>query len=736
MKISLKLTFMMIILSLFIMSFVGITLIVLGSDSITTLEHEKAVHIANEYGVEVRDFFSSPFWHAAQVLARVFEKYEDIDVNLRRPVFNTMIQGVVEANKSIAGVWVIFEPDALEGNDQRYLDVDGTNDAGRFAPYWYRETPGSKVEMYALNDFEIPGEEEDCYYTLGKSGGKGAVLAPYLDDVAGKEVLMCSVTSAVYSGNKIIGAVGVDFTVDAIQEMSQSHKPFNIGRTIVYSNDGLIAGHYDDDRIGHYIDETEEDVAGEYLDSLSEAVESGETLFFINKIDGEKMYIYVSPIWIETSDTPWSLVITVPEKTIMHSVTVMRTIAIIICIVILLLIVPVAVLMSRSIANPIMKVTASLKDISSGEGNLTHSIAVQSKNDEIGALSHYFNKTIKTIKNLVLNIRNEADILSGIGNDLEGNMNETASAVNQITANIQSIKERVINQSASVSETHATMEQVTVNINKLNVHVEKQSTHVSGASAAIEEMVANIHSVTKTLIMNAENVRILQDASEVGRTGLQGVSSDIQEISRESEGLLEINSVMKNIASQTNLLSMNAAIEAAHAGESGKGFAVVADEIRKLAESSSEQSKTIGVVLKKIKESIDKISKSTENVLGKFNAIDNGVQTVSDQEDSIRRAMEEQGEGSKQILEGMGSVNELTKQVKNSSNEMFEYAKEVIKESENLEKATQEITTGINEIAAGAGTVNQAVNHVNDISRKNREGIDLLIKEVARFTVE
>jgi methyl-accepting chemotaxis protein len=279
------------------------------------------------------------------------------------------------------------------------------------------------------------------------------------------------------------------------------------------------------------------------------------------------------------------------------------------------------------------------------------------------------------------------------------------------------------------------MEQVITNINKLNEHVENQSRNVSQASSAIEEMVANISSVTNTLVNNATNVKTLQEASEVGKTGLQEVASDIQEISRESEGLLEINSVMENIASQTNLLSMNAAIEAAHAGEAGKGFAVVADEIRKLAESSSEQSKTIGTVLKKIAESIKKITVSTDNVLKRFEAIDSGVKTVSLQEENVRNAMEEQGQGSKQVLQSVGSLNELTQQVKNSSEEMQNGSHEIIKESKNLEKVTQEITGGMNEMASGADQVNVAVHNVNDMTVKNREAIDALIKEVSRFKV-
>ncbi len=384
------------------------------------------------------------------------------------------------------------------------------------------------------------------------------------------------------------------------------------------------------------------------------------------------------------------------------------------------------------IRKPFTKIIGNLKVIA--EGDLTQVITVNSK-DEIGNLARYFNDTLDKIKSMIIIIKKQAASLHTIVTDLAGSMNQTATSINQITANIQIIKEQVLNQSAGVTETHATMEQVVTNIDKLNGHVENQSHHVAQASSAIEQMVANINSVTGTLVSNSANVKTLQEASEVGRSGLQDVATDIQEIARESEGLFEINSVMQNIASQTNLLSMNAAIEAAHAGEAGKGFAVVADEIRKLAESSGEQSKIIGDVLKKIKGSIDKIIHSTENVLNKFEAIDTGVKTVSVQEENIRNSMAEQGEGSKQTLEGVSKVNEITRNVQSGSNEMLEGAREVITESNNLEKVTAQITSGMNEMASGAEQINAAVNHVSELCGKTREGIDILMAEVSRFKV-
>ena len=270
---------------------------------------------------------------------------------------------------------------------------------------------------------------------------------------------------------------------------------------------------------------------------------------------------------------------------------------------------------------------------------------------------------------------------------------------------------------------------------KFNDHVEEQSASVVASSAATEQMLANVQSVTSTLFKNTQNVKNLQESSVAGQMSLSEVVSDIQGIARESEAIFEINAVMENIAAQTNLISMNAAIEAARAGEAGKGFAVVAGEIRKLAESSSNQSNTIAVVLKKIKDSIDKITRSTDNVLNKFEAIDTGVKTVAEQEEHIRHAMEEQSHGSKQVLAASGQVGDITQQVKGGALEMLEGSKEVIHESRNLERVTQEITNGMNEMAAGAEQVNKSVNSVNDLSGKTQENISTLVQAVSQFKV-
>jgi methyl-accepting chemotaxis protein len=358
------------------------------------------------------------------------------------------------------------------------------------------------------------------------------------------------------------------------------------------------------------------------LESYRNSVLSSSVNFFMEDSD---IFLYAAPI----PEAEWFLVSIVYKADVFAETNRLLALAGIIMAVLLAASAVVLVVLTRRMVKPLGNVVKTLTAISS-DWDLTRQLYVKKKGGiaEIHDISEGFNLTFQRICGLLKNIRKEAGDLSAIGNDLASNMNVTATAVSGIAANIQNIKTRIINQSAGVSETHATMEQLVANINKLNGHVEKQSGNISMASSSIEEMAANIDAVTKTLAGNSASVGTLKDASNVGRTGLQEVAENIHEIARESEGLLEINSVMENIASQTNLLSMNAAIEAAHAGESGKGFAVVAEEIRKLAENSSEQSKTIGTVLKKIKGSIDKITHSTENVLNKFEAIDSSVRTV------------------------------------------------------------------------------------------------------------
>jgi len=388
----------------------------------------------------------------------------------------------------------------------------------------------------------------------------------------------------------------------------------------------------------------------------------------------------------------------------------------------------------QQIFSPLNRINSMLKEISKGEGDLTRRIPVKTDN-EIGELSNYFNLTIEKIKTLVGTIKYKINGLNHTSFELSVNMGKTSAAVQQISSNLDNMENLMVKQENGALEAGEAVSVIKLNIDSLNKMIEEQTESVNMSSSAIEEMTANIHSVTQTLAENGKNVSVLTEASENGKTGLQTVAQEIREIAHDSEGLLEINSVMNNIASQTNLLSMNAAIEAAHAGEAGRGFAVVADEIRSLAESSSKQSKTTAAMLKKIKASIDNITKSSDEVLARFGAIDSSVKTVSEHEQNILNAMEEQESGGKQILESISRLRDITASVKKGSDDMAESGRTLVKETDQFIKTSQEAVQGMNEILTGVNQIKSSINHVNDMSQENVRSFESLKQETEKFNI-
>ncbi|UTC66098.1 MULTISPECIES: methyl-accepting chemotaxis protein [unclassified Treponema] len=586
------------------------------------------------------------------------------------------------------------------------------------------------------SDYQIIKVQDRKWYQTALSGQK-YVSEPYIERANNKLVITFAIP--IYDGNgATIGVLSADikglWLTDQIKDIvvGKTGVCYILGATGTTIADRII------ELVENQVNITEAAKQDNSLASLAQFEKNILSLKNETESNNIGFYsfknIYKIASFSKMKMTNWTVVINAPVEEFMNTVDNLRKSVLIIGTVILLIALIIIFLVALRIVKPINIAVNALKDIALGEGDLTVRLPIVG-NDEITDLSEYFNKTISKIGSSIKTVGTNTSDMTSIGAELASNMTETASAVRQISANIDGVKQQALTQAASVTETAATVEEIIRTIKQLNTSIENQAASVAESSSAVEQMVSNIASITQTLDKTNDVIKTLADATADGKETVTRANTVTQRIAEESGGLLEASNVIQHIASQTNLLAMNAAIEAAHAGEAGKGFAVVADEIRKLAEESSTQGKTITSTLKVLSGEIETLSASAKTAEEKFNAIFALSEQVKTMSQNLMNAMIEQENGSREVLTAIRDISSITNQVNDGSAEMLKGGENVAEEMRKLDELTHIIAESMNEMASGAIQISNAVQDVNNISQKNKQSIENLSKEVGKFKV-
>ncbi|MFQ2245015.1 methyl-accepting chemotaxis protein [Aeromonas enteropelogenes] len=581
-----------------------------------------------------------------------------------RGALNQQLRDAVASSANLLGAYAVFEPDQLDGEDSNYQGSSalGANDKGRFASYWandHGKIVSEVMDEEVLAD-ESPTETggvENEWYRCSIRTRALCLLEPYLDEVGGQQILMTSVTYPLQEEGTLLGMVGVDVPLTSLQQLVNSMDQqlySGKGKILLVSHEGRVAGANEFDvSMGQTLGQQYSDLAAD----LKGWLDQGQVLSRWSD-DGALLQTFV-PVTMRGTPQQWGIYIELPRDVVLASAKRLhgnlaeegrRSIAtqVVIGVLISLIALCGIWLMARQIVAPIRAVVARLKDIASGEGDLTQRIEIQ-REDEIGELAKWFNSFLNKLQSTI----------SQVIATVEGTRTsaERAAQVAERTSNGMQAQYQEIDLVATAFE-------------ELSATALQVSSNASAAVTAANE--------TDTAAQEGKYV-VADTQTAMGRlmTTINEAQPVVERLSANSENINDILIVIQGIAEQTNLLALNAAIEAARAGEQGRGFAVVADEVRNLAGRTQN-------AIVEIQTLISELQSGTGAVV---NAIREGHgqadQTLAKVDLSVRVL--------EQIIQSVSTIHQMNEQIARAAQEQTRVAEEINRNVSNIRDVSHTI---------------------------------------------
>jgi methyl-accepting chemotaxis protein len=379
-------------------------------------------------------------------------------------------------------------------------------------------------------------------------------------------------------------------------------------------------------------------------------------------------------------------------------------------------------------------VIEELENLSSEKKDLTRRISICSV-DELGTIAGMVNVFCEQLGNGIRDIKDGQKGLAEAGTRLEENASGMAGDVTRISTVAENVLSKSQGQKESTSNSSQVIQKVTSQIKKLEESISIQTQSMAQASSAVEQMIGNIASITSVTEKMAAQFKTVGEAADDGNRLQKESEARILEIVQQSQSLQEANKIIATIAASTNLLAMNAAIEAAHAGDTGKGFSVVADEIRKLAENSSAESKKISTELKQIVKTINQIVQGSKESASAFYEVSHRVNETAKLVSEVDNAIHEQKTGAGQVMQALQVMNDVTSQVKDGSNEIIQGNEVMIHEIDTLKDSASEILTSMEEMSGDIKHINTGAHEVSGLAVNTQSSIQKISTIANGFTV-
>jgi len=564
-----------------------------------------------------------------------------------RALLSAIVKRQTPTNPNAVGYFVLWDLNAFDGRDAALAGQPDNDKQGRAGVYWYRKN--GKIDVV----WGTEGADTSEYYTRPKATGRPILTEPYVDpDI---KVLMGTVSFPLLIDGKALGVTGCDLALADLQTMASAIRPYDRGYLSLLSNQGLLLAGRDP----HAIGKPDTSLPA----NAKAAIAAGQTLSY-DSADGFRHFIL--PIRIGDTPSPWAAQLSIPLDAVFANAKAASLKAALVSIGLLLLIVALLGILLNALLKPLGTLQGAMTGLSHGNGDLTQSLAITSR-DEIGTAAGAFNRFLDSLRNMMLDVR-------GHGQGVQ-------QASRQLIDQVEQIRLSSNHQAEAANATAASIEQLSVSVSQIADSARNAETLARDADQLSDRVAGDVEASAHEIARIADTIRTLAGV-------LGGLEDRSQQIS-------SIVNVIKDIADQTNLLALNAAIEAARAGEQGRGFAVVADEVRKLAERTTHATIEIGDMIAAVQQESQQASGNMDTALQQ---VDHGVSLACQAAGSINRIRD----NTRQVVASIGDIAAATAEQSSASQEIAHHIERIHGMVQQTDRAVQSAhtdTEGLRQLA-------------------------------------